>query len=143
MNYIADPAALAASRGRMAGLMDEVSTRPTAEGIELLQMAETELAAAPETSAIRSLLSNARRDLSRGQPRLDAALEDVAKAVALYDSELDWRTRAHSALSEPLGRYEADIRDSIGIREQRRMTDAQAKSVASCLSHHRDISLNF
>jgi hypothetical protein len=70
-------------------------------------------------------------------------LEDVAMVGALYNSELNWRVRAQAALAEPLGRYEEAIRNSIGIREQRRLTSAQAESIAACLSHHRDISLNF
>ena len=135
--------AMAALRGRMAGLIDEVGARTPEEAIEVLKTIESELTAAPETSNIRSLLSNARRDLARSQPRLNSALEDIAKAVALYDSELTWRARAFSELADPLRRYEAEIRDSIGIREQRKMTDDQATNVSACLSHHRDISLNF
>jgi tripartite ATP-independent transporter DctM subunit len=143
LNVIGSADALATVRTRMAGLIDEVGSRTPADAMELIKTLETDLTAVPETSNIRSLLSNARRDLSRSGPRTDAALENIAKAVALYGSELAWRTKAGNTLLEPLTRYEAAIRDSIGIREQRRMTDEQAKTVASCLSHHRDVSLNF
>ena len=134
---------LAALHARMASLVDDVGARTPADANELLRAVEKDLAAAAETSDIRALLADARRDLVRAQPRVDAALENVAKAVALYDSELGWRVRASNELAGPLGTYEAAIRTSIGIREQPRLTVDQAKFIAGCLSHHRDISLNF
>jgi len=39
--------------------------------------------------------------------------------------------------------YNTAIIKTVGIRLQERFTDSQAKEMAACLSHHRDISLAF
>ena len=42
-----------------------------------------------------------------------------------------------------LASYDDGVRDSIGLRLQRRMTPEQIRSVAICQSVHRDVSLQF
>ncbi len=42
-----------------------------------------------------------------------------------------------------LNAYDEAIKGSIGLRLQERLSSDQAASVVTCLSIHRDISLNF
>jgi tripartite ATP-independent transporter DctM subunit len=140
---IADTDRMVALRDRMNGLVEQVRGSAPEQAVELIKAAESDLSPVPDTSSIQSLLTGARRDLARSQPRVDAALEALGKAVAQYESELAWRTRAAAGLLSPLGRYEEAIRNSIGAREQPRLTVEQGKALAACLSHHRDISLSF
>ena len=70
-------------------------------------------------------------------------MEAIDNAIAEYESEMQWRTEAEPVLLSSLTDYEATIKQSIGIRQQERLTRDQALSVAACSSHHRDISLSF
>ncbi|MGB3406828.1 MAG: TRAP transporter large permease subunit [Jannaschia sp.] len=92
---------------------------------------------------MRSLLSDARREIDARTPNPERALEYVAEAQALFASEVAWRTRAMTDLLPEIEQYEAAISDTIGLREQPRLPREQALYIASCNSTHRDISLNF
>jgi len=65
------------------------------------------------------------------------------EAQGLYAEELAWRTKAEQTLLADLNQYDHAISKSIGLRLQQRFTDSQAKEIAGCLSHHRDLSLAF
>ena len=51
--------------------------------------------------------------------------------------------RAARELDFGLAAYEAALRETIGIRQLERLPTRIAKPVATCMSHHRDISLSF
>ena len=53
------------------------------------------------------------------------------------------RQASASSVLPGLKAFEAEIRDTIGLRQQSRLTDDQASAISSCLAKHRDISLNF
>ena len=94
-------------------------------------------------SKIKSAVSKARSALKKKKPKPKSAMKSIDKAMAEYEKEMQWRDTAESALSEDLAAYEELMRKSIGIRQQDKLTREQALFVASCSSHHRDISLNF
>ena len=94
-------------------------------------------------SKIKSPLSKARRDLKNKSPKKERALENIDKAIAEYDSQADWRKAASEGLSSGLAGYSGIARDTFGARLQPKLSREQALFVASCQSHHRDISLNF
>ncbi len=94
-------------------------------------------------SKIKSALSKARRALRSKTPDKDKALAEFDKARALYDEQLPWREKAGSDFVAGVTSYEVALRDTIGIRQQQKMSRKQALFVASCQSNHRDISLNF
>ena len=56
---------------------------------------------------------------------------------------MQWRQKALSELIQPLDAYDSLIKDSIGLRSQKKLGLEQAKSIAVCKSSHQDISLNF
>jgi len=67
----------------------------------------------------------------------------VTEGLKQFEAEVEWRQRAAQDLLAELVAYETAIRDTIGLRSQPRLNSDQATEVASCLSIHRDISLNF
>lgn len=94
-------------------------------------------------SKIKSAVSKARSALKKKTPKPDDAMKSIDKAMEEYEEEMQWRNEAEPALLSALTNYEAVIKQSIGIRQQDKLTRDQALSVAACSSHHRDISLNF
>jgi tripartite ATP-independent transporter DctM subunit len=92
---------------------------------------------------VKSAISKARRAIKARKPNKEKALKEIAKAVKLYDEQIEWRKAGVTNILPKLGEYEQSIRHNIGIRQQPKLTREQALSVAGCLSDHRDISLNF
>jgi len=94
-------------------------------------------------SKIKSAVAKARTILRKKNPDTDAAMESIDKAMEEYDNEMQWRSEAETAIYPQLRAYESEMAKTIGIREQDRLSREQALAVASCSSHHRDVSLNF
>jgi tripartite ATP-independent transporter DctM subunit len=140
---LAEATAFAAVSGTINELPAALENRTPEDAAEVLKEAESALAQLPDTSDIRSALTGARRSLTARTPRPDRALADLEKAIALYNEEREWRVRAADELASGLARYDAAIARSIGLRQQDRLTIDEATTMASCLSIHRDISLNF
>ena len=120
-----------------------IETGSNEDAIESIRQAESVLSALPDTSAIRSDLTQARRALTARTPDPEKAVEDAQKAVETYQTELAWRTRAAAELSSDLAAYDNAIAESIGLRQQDRLPSRMIGDMASCLAVHRDISLNF
>ena len=71
-------------------------------------------------------------------------LEEVSKNIyALYNQEISWRKNFKRNVMDKINEHNDIIKNTIGLRLQERLTKEQAKLVASCISVHRDISLNF
>jgi len=135
--------ALAAVRKAFENLRASVANDPPEQAVEAVKAVETELQSIQEISDIRSKLSAVRKALAGDTPDRVAASAPLQEALGLYAAEAAWRTRAASALAAGLEEYDNAIRGSIGVRSQERLTSDQAKEIAACLSHHRDISLHF
>jgi hypothetical protein len=110
-----------------------------------ISLVEDQLGGIAGASAIKTNLSKARRILKK-----DDSAEGRNEALALFSQAKDdltadvkWRGEAADKLLPELQAYDAAISGNLGIRMQKRLGDAQAKEVAACMSHHRDISLNF
>ena len=63
--------------------------------------------------------------------------------MAIYFQEINWRQLAVNELAQPLANYELLLKDSIGLRVQKKLNKDQAIAVATCKSSHEDISLFF
>ena len=124
--------------------VDRIISEETPEiAMGLIKERESALSDIEGVSHIKSALSKARRALRGENPDLEKSLAQFALAEDMYRQELNWRRAAVSGLLEPLNVYYQAIRNNFGLRSQRRLPQDQAKAVASCLSHHRDISLHF
>ncbi len=94
-------------------------------------------------SDIKKAVSKARSILRKKNPDTEAAMESIDKAMQEYEDELAWRTQAEANILPGLQDYEREMAKTIGIQQQDRLSREQALAVASCSSHHRDLSLNF
>ncbi len=97
----------------------------------------------PGGDAVAETLGRVERAVSEQPVNMREGYQSLAQAIAATESELDWRRRAAETLRPGLVAYERAIRDTIGLRSQRRLPEEQALYVASCSARHRDISLNF
>lgn len=118
----------------VAGSAEEVMPR--------IQEAERALNDIAGASAIRDLLTKARRALKADSPDWNEAQMQLQQAMMMYSAELEWRATAE-ALLPAMNEYDAAINSTIGLRQQARLSTEQAKDIAACQSAHRDISLSF
>ena len=135
--------ALEAIGDELAALGPVIADQPAAPAMAAIKLVERRLGDVGGTSAIKTKLSKARRALKGNAPNLEKAIMLLVQARAIYTDEVGWRNRASSELVAGLDEYDQAIRDSIGLRQQRWLSVAQAKEIASCQAVHRDVSLNF
>ncbi|MCG6901572.1 MAG: TRAP transporter large permease subunit [Rhodobacter sp.] len=92
---------------------------------------------------VRSALTKAERSLRDGKEDREKAAEDYAKAVAAFNEQTGWRRAAEGDLKAGVTAYVAGISDSIGARQQPKLSRDQALFIAACDASPRDLSLNF
>jgi tripartite ATP-independent transporter DctM subunit len=134
---------LAALEPQLAALEEEVAHNSPEDATARIKESEQLLGAIGGTSAIKTKLSKARRALRGNNPDPEKALQELQEGLQIYSSEVDWRKQAAGELGPALATYDEAIKDTIGLRLQRRLPPEQIKSVASCESVHRDRSLQF
>jgi tripartite ATP-independent transporter DctM subunit len=122
----------------ITGSMDVEAKMETVQNVERA-LSETVY----DSNDIRSPLSKVRRVLSRSPDKIDDAMKEYAESLEAFEQELAWRTAARDSLLGEVETYEAAIRNTIGLRMQDRMPREMALEVATCKSHHKDISLYF
>ena len=124
--------------------LDQVINSETAESaMEIIKQKESEFGEVEGVSHIKSLLSKSRRALKGESPDKAKAIQLYKDAQAAFAEEVDWRVSAVKNLLPGLNAYNNMIYDNIGLRKQKRLPKQIATEVASCLSHHKDISLHF
>ena len=134
---------LAGLEQQMTALETAVVNEPADAAIERIEQTEKALGKVAGASAIKTKLSKARRALKGNNPEPEKAIQLLSEGLTVYAAEVDWRRRAVAEIAPALAAYDNAIKDSIGLRLQRRLTDDQVKDVASCMSVHRDFSLQF
>ncbi len=128
----------------MIDLEPLILNAPPEEAMNKVKTVEQEIAGLAGAHHIKSKISKARRALKKkDNPKREKALDNLKKALELYEVEMIWRNRAVKELTQGLNEYENAIQYTIGLRMQERLPVEQAEEVAACLSIHRDISLNF
>ena len=93
--------------------------------------------------AIKKAVSKARSALKAKKPSKEKAIKSIDKAIEDFTEQVEWRSAASQTLGAAIETYEKELRSTIGIRQQSRLTREQALYVAQCNAGHRDISLNF
>ena len=140
---VAATSALAGVEGAMTALGKTVADAKPKDGVAAVQAVEAQLTPVAGSVPIKNALSRVRRALDNDSPDRAKAAEELAKAASIFTDDLTWRRKAEGALSAGLAVYDEAIRSTIGARSQPRLSKPQADAVASCQSHHRDISLDF
>ena len=134
---------LAGLEQQLAALEAAIVNNPAEDAMALIKESESGLGKIAGTSAIKSKLSSARRALKGKNPVAEKAIHDLREGLQTFAAEVDWRGRASVEIAPTLASYDNAIKESIGLRSQRRMPPEQVKAVASCQSVHRDYSLQF
>ncbi|MCB9942719.1 MAG: TRAP transporter large permease subunit [Geminicoccaceae bacterium] len=134
---------ITAVRGDIEALRPIVESGDITAAQEAIGKAEDTLGALNDVGPIRSPLSKARRALKSGPEMREEALGLLDQSLEAQAAEAQWRTAAAASVGAALDGYDLAIRDTFGLRQQSRLGEDQAKEVAACMSHHRDISLNF
>jgi len=134
---------LTAAEAQLAALEAAIVNDSAEDAMVLIKESERALATIAGTSAIKSKLSKARRALKGKNPEPEKAIKELREGLQLFAAEVDWRTRTTVEMSPALASYDDAIKNSIGLRLQRRIPPEQIKAVASCQSVHRDYSLQF
>lgn len=125
---------------------DLVTEKPIEDGkttaVTLVALSN-KLAKIAGSKDIKSAVSKARRALSSKKPNKEKAVKAMQKALEKFDQEIEWRSKVSPSVLAGLNTYSDGLIGTLGIRSQRKMTRDQALYIASCSSHHKDISLNF
>lgn len=142
---IADSKALNDFEPQLTSLASVITQENAKTAMDKIKAIENEIVDIKGTSAIKSQLSKARRILKKDKTveGKDKAMGFYNKAIEAYKEDKLWREKANTSLLADLKTYDQSINKTIGLRQQPRLTDDQAKGVASCLSVHRNVSLEF
>ncbi len=129
---------------KLEGTVTSARTKAAiAKSVLEIRAAERALDAIADASSIRSNISRARRAMTERNPNYQKATRDLRKGLEIFRQEVVWRKRAAKELLPGLIAYDDKIKNSIGLRQQERLTSEQAAEIAVCKSYHRDISLSF
>jgi len=134
---------LAGLEPQLRALEAAIVNEPHDVAMDRIKQMERAVGKVAGTSGIKTKLSRARRALKGKKPKPEKAIRSLREGLALYTAEVDWRRQAAKEIGPALAAYDTAIKDTIGLRLQRRMTPDQIKAVASCRSVHRDYSLQF
>ena len=133
----------AALKEELNGLPAKIETSEPADMVDPLSEFSKKFDNIAGSSDVKSAISKARRALRSKTPDKEKALMEIANAIEIYDAQTNWREQGVKDVLPGLLTYEAEIKHTIGIRQQAKLTENQALDIAGCLSGHRDISLNF
>ena len=111
--------------------------------MQRIKKIESALGGIKGASSIKSKISKARRALKGKKPNPEKALQQWQLGMSVYYQEIEWRQRAVKELAQPLANYEMLLKDSIGLRMQKKLNKDHALAVSACKSSHEDISLFF
>jgi len=132
-----------AMEARLADLEEVIATGEQAAAEEAVNAVAKLFSAIGGASDVSSPLSKARRSLRARSLDREKAAAELANATEAYQEQLIWRRAAEGELKSGIETYIAGISDTIGSRQQERLSREQALFIASCNAIHRDISLNF
>ena len=133
---------LADLRDEIEALRPVIAEEEPQQVVDAVAKVERAVGGIAGASSIRSKLAAARREFRESPNRAEAAAL-LNEALEMVDAEVAWRQTANAQIGGDLTAYEEAIRDSIGLRQQQRMGKDLSLDVAACMSHHRDISLDF
>ncbi len=134
--------AFTALEGDLMAMRATIETTPPEEAEELVNELSRDFGRVDGAGDVKSALSKARRALKNKTPDPVKAMEEYEEAVAAYDEQKVWRAEAAS-LKPGLQAYLDGIAETLGARQQQRLSEDQALYLAACTAGHRDLSLNF
>ncbi|SHM46247.1 TRAP transporter large permease [Roseibium suaedae] len=134
---------LAAFEPVLEGLKSEIATLEHTAAVDRLAEIRTQIGEIEGTDDIRKGVGDARSLLRKKADDIAGAQALIDQSIEALKADLVWRKKGETELLPKLEAYDATIRNNIGLRQQAALPRDIALSVASCLSGHRDVSLNF
>lgn len=138
---IGEKGGLMASEARIDAVLQEVATQSDKDAAVTIKAFESELKSVAGINPVKSLLSKARRDLSKGNTQEGRA--KLAEVMPLLAEEISWRAAAETGILPQLVAYSEATAMTIGLRSQSRLPAEIVPRISSCKALHRDISLRF
>lgn len=139
---IGDNDRFAALEGELRALKAVIETAEFEDAEETANELSRSFGDVEGASKVKSALSKVRRALKGKKADREKALKEYAKALKAYDAQVEWRATA-APLLPSIQSYLDGISDTLGARQQDKMSREQALFLAGCSAGHRDISLNF
>lgn len=128
---------------RLSALEDVIAGGERQAAEDAVDGTAKSFAAIPGSNDVRSALSKAKRSLREGREDRGKAMEEWLQAVDEYRAQVDWRHAAEGELRDGVHAYLTAISETVGSRQQERLSREQAVYVAGCNAVHHDISLHF
>ncbi len=135
--------AFAGLQADLNGLGEIIATADPEQAEEAIDQVGKAFGQVAGANPVSSALSRARRSMRGSSVDRDKAAESYQSALAAYEAQQAWRAGAAQNLRPGLETYLAGISETIGARQQPRMSRGQALYLARCNASHRDLSLNF
>lgn len=129
--------------GSLSGLEEIISEGERQVAEDAVDAVAKSLAAIPGSNDVRSALSKAKRSLREGREDREKALEEWGRAFSEYNAQVGWRRAAEGELRDGVAAYLESIAETVGSRQQERLSRDQAVYIAGCNAVHHDISLHF
>ncbi|SFT68502.1 TRAP transporter large permease [Sedimentitalea nanhaiensis] len=127
----------------LQGLGDVIANDEPEQAEEALDRVGKAFGQVTGANPISSALSKARRSMRGNSIDREAAAQSYQAALTAYAAQKAWRGAAAQQLRPGLETYLAGISETIGARQQPKLSRSQALYLASCSASHRDLSLNF
>ena len=124
---------LATVEADLTGLLDVIKEDGDHEkGRDAIKAVTAMITAVPGTNAVASELSKAKKALRKKREKPKKAIKAVKKAIKAFDKDLAARRNAGTEVIATLNTFEAEIRDTIGLRQQDRLSLEQATAISGC-----------
>lgn len=118
-------------------------TQNKPDAVVLIKALNKKLTKFTTAKAIKQSLKTMQKELQGDTFNSETILELFNTISNEYAKEKTWRQHALTNLLPTLAQYEKSMRPNLGLLSRKNFERQQALQVAKCLSHHRDISLNF
>jgi bacterioferritin (cytochrome b1) len=104
---------------------------------------KTKLSKISGATKVAAAIRKIQKQLRPGKTDVEKSLVAHEKALKLYNDQATWRLEADKKIKSKLLLYLSSISETLGARQQPKLTRSQALYLAKCNSGHRDLSLNF
>ena len=128
---------------QIQNLKEKIFNLSKNDAISVIKSVEKILNEVAGAELIKEKLSKARRALKKDDININKINTLIHEANEIYLLEKEWREKAEKELLPQLIKFDDSINNTIGLRQQKKLTKEQALYVASCRATHKDISLNF
>lgn len=143
INVIRAKDQLAALRSGIESIEGRIKSDGANETMEWVKSFEDRVANVPGSYEVARLVTKARRSLRGDSPDTVEAVLYMNQAIEQLIQELAWLEIASETVLPELLALDMVLVDNIGVRQQAKLSESLALSIAACQSHHRDVSLSF